>query len=683
MTSVTPAAPVRLAIVGCGAAARGCHIPALPPLKGDVRLTVLVDRDPKQAEAALALYRELGGADADQVVLATDADQVADLFDAAVVVVPHTKHAETVEPLLAAGKHVLLEKPMTTSVADARRLAEAADAAARASGTVLAMAHPRRLFPAYAWVHRLIRDGGLGEVRSVEWNEGHPYAWEPVSWSMFDRRLAGGGVLTDTASHVFDTMLWWLGPDVEVVSYEDNSLGGVETDASAHLRFAGVDVVTEFSRLRDLGISCKVVGTEATVTIGTDFPAGECTLITADGKELHRGDVEAVAPAQDEWELLFTEQLGNFAAACRGTAAAHSGPADGVRVVELIQECYAEAVRRPMSQPWTSRTAQALPELDGRTVAVTGASGFIGGRLVERLALGTHAQIRPVVRGFGRAARLSVLPQDRIEFRRGDLMSVESLREAFTGCDTVVHCGFGSDGDESARWAATVEGTANVLAAARQAGVRRVVHLSTIDVYDATGAGELTEESPARPADPADREYEQQKLAAEQAVLAADGGGLETVVLQPGVVYGPWAGQWTSAQLLREPGDFDALPTGDAGACNAVYVDDVVEAALRAVTAQGVAGRRFLVGHGEPVSWGAFFDAVRTMRQLGDPLPDAGADPGTVPDWELELYRSEARARFGAAREGLGFEASVGFAEGIALTARWAGWAGLLPEAGR
>lgn len=669
--------PVRLAIVGCGAAARGCHVPALPPLKGGVQLTALVDPDLRQAEAALALYRELGGEGADQVVLATDPATVADAFDAAVVVVPHTQHAKMVEPLFAAGKHVLLEKPMTTSVQDARRLAETA---ARDPHTVLAMAHPRRLFPAYAWVHQLIKNGDLGDLVRVEWAEGHPYAWEPVSWSMFDRRLAGGGVLTDTASHVFDTLLWWLGPQVEVVSYEDNSLDGVETDASAHLRFGQVDVFTDFSRLRDLGISCKVIGTEATVTIGTDFPAGECTLVTADGKELHRGDIEAVAPAQGEWELLFTEQLANFAAACLGTAAAHSGPEDGVRVVELIQECYGGSQRRTAEQPWTTRTTGGARGLNGRTVAVTGASGFIGGRLVEQLACTTDAQIRPVVRGFGRVARLSILPQERIEFRRGDLLSVASLREAFAGCDTVVHCAFGSDGDEAARWAATVHGTANVLAAAKEAGVRRVVHISTIDVYDATITGVLTEDSAARAADPADREYEQQKLAAEQAVLAADGTGLETVVLQPGVVYGPWADQWTTAQLQRAAGDFAALPQGGGGACNAVYVDDLVDAALLAVTAEGVAGERFLVGNQEALSWGAFFDAIRTMRHLGGPVPDASTT--AVPDWELELYRSEARAGFGKARERLGFEASVGFTEGIALTARWAGWAGLVPEAG-
>ncbi|MDK9495903.1 NAD-dependent epimerase/dehydratase family protein [Streptomyces katrae] len=676
--------PVRLAIVGCGAAARGCHLPALPPLKGDVQLTALIDRDPRQAEAALALYRELGGTDAEQVVLATDPALAADAFDAAVVVAPHTLHAPIVEVLLAAGKHVLLEKPMTTSVEDARRLARTA---AAEGAPVLAMAHPRRLFPAYAWIKRLIDGGDLGEVVRVDWAEGYPYAHEPVSWSMFDRRLAGGGVLTDTASHVFDTLLWWLGPDVEVVRAEDNSLGGVETDAHVRLRFGTTDVDCDFSRLRDLGISCTVTGTRATVTIGTDFPAGECTLVTADGVELHRGDVPAVAPAQDEWELLFSEQLANFAAAVRGTAPVHSTPEDGVRVVELIQECYGGPAREASAQPWTTRGREAaagsgaLPALAGRTVAVTGASGFIGGRLVERLVLGTEARVRPVVRGFGRAARLSVLPQDRLEFRQGDLLDPAALREAFEGCDTVVHCAFGSSGDEDGRWAASVAGTENVLAAARAAGVRRVVHLSTIDVYDPAVTGALTEDSAARPADPADREYEQQKLAAEQLVVRAHGDGLETVVIQPGVVHGPWGGQWTTAQLGRPAGDFAQLPAGDGGGvCNAVYVDDLAEAVLLAVDTPAAAGERFLVGHSEELRWGTFFDAVRALRGPAGPEDLTAAEP--VADWELELYRSTARADYGKARRVLGFTARTPFAEAAAATAEWARWAGEAPEAG-
>ncbi|MGW7418914.1 Gfo/Idh/MocA family protein [Streptomyces sp. NPDC054813] len=344
--------PLRLAVVGCGAAARSCHLTALPHVP-QIRLTALIDPDPEQARAALQWYTDQGGS-AEDVLIARSVEEAADAFDAAVVAVPHTAHAAVAGDLLARGKHVLLEKPMATSAADAEALAAAA---AAAPDTHLLMAHPRRLFPANAWVRRLIQGGDLGTVTRVRWTEGHPYSWEPVSWSMFDRRLAGGGVLTDTASHVFDILLWWLGPDVEVLDYVDDSLGGVEADAVATLRIGGVETVLEFSRVRALGISCVVTGTEAEVSVGTDFPAGECTLITASGEELHRGDVRAVPPAQDEWDDLFVEQLRNFAEVCSGAdVAPHATAEDGLRVARLIEQCYTGPARRPLAQPWLTGT---------------------------------------------------------------------------------------------------------------------------------------------------------------------------------------------------------------------------------------------------------------------------------------------------------------------------------------
>ncbi|WP_078890464.1 Gfo/Idh/MocA family protein [Streptomyces maremycinicus] len=344
--------PLRLAVVGCGAAARSCHLTALPKVP-DIRLTALIDPDPEQAGAALDWYREQGGTSGD-VRTARSVDDVSDAFDAAVVAVPHTAHATVTGDLLARGKHVLLEKPMATSAPDTEALAAAA---ARAPGVRLLMAHPRRLFPANAWVRALIQEGVLGTVTRVRWTEGHPYSWEPVSWSMFDRRLAGGGVLTDTASHVFDILLWWLGTQTEVVDYVDDSLGGVEADAFATLRIGGVRTEVELSRVRALGTSCVITGTEAEVSIGTDFPAGECTLITASGEVRHRGDVQALPPAQDEWDDLFVEQLRNFAAVCADAdVEPHATAADGLRVARLIEECYTGPARRMLSQPWLTGT---------------------------------------------------------------------------------------------------------------------------------------------------------------------------------------------------------------------------------------------------------------------------------------------------------------------------------------
>jgi nucleoside-diphosphate-sugar epimerase len=206
--------------------------------------------------------------------------------------------------------------------------------------------------------------------------------------------------------------------------------------------------------------------------------------------------------------------------------------------------------------------------------------------------------------------------------------------------------------------------------------VRRFVHLSTIDVYDTAGVEQVTEQTPYRQADPADREYEQQKLAAEKLVLAANGDDLETVVLQPGVVYGPWGGQWTSAQLTRPPGDYDLLPAGQTGACNAVYVDDVADAAVQAIGTQDIAGECFLIGNAEPVAWGQFFDAFRGMLDLGAPT---GASSDPVAEWELELYRSPARAQFDKSTRLLGFTAKTSFADGMAVTEQWAQWFGQVP----
>ncbi|MDV6291132.1 hypothetical protein R2F25_37380 [Streptomyces sp. UP1A-1] len=156
---------------------------------------------------------------------------------------------------------------------------------------------------------------------------------------------------------------------------------------------------------------------------------------------------------------------------------------------------------------------------------------------------------------------------------------------------------------------------------------------------------------------------------------------METVVLQPGVVYGPWGGQWTTAQLQRPEGDFAALPTGeDTGVCNAVYVDDLVDAVLLATGTEAAAGQRFLVGNGEQLGWGRFFDAIRSLRGLGGlGAPDSGTGD-RVPDWELELYRSTARARYDKAARLLGFTARTSFAEGAGLTGQWAGWARQVPE---
>ncbi|MGH2930241.1 MAG: NAD-dependent epimerase/dehydratase family protein, partial [Solirubrobacteraceae bacterium] len=168
----------------------------------------------------------------------------------------------------------------------------------------------------------------------------------------------------------------------------------------------------------------------------------------------------------------------------------------------------------------------------GARCLVTGATGFIGGHVVERLV----AQGRPV-RGLARrTSNTALLAATGAEIAVGDLTNAESLAAASAGCAAVVHCGaLVSD------WALTSEieainvgGTRSLLQAAARASVRRFVHISTTDVYGPSG-GETVDESRAPAAD--GNWYARTKLAAEaevRRVTAND--GLDVVILRPATV---------------------------------------------------------------------------------------------------------------------------------------------------
>ena len=254
---------------------------------------------------------------------------------------------------------------------------------------------------------------------------------------------------------------------------------------------------------------------------------------------------------------------------------------------------------------------------DFGTVVVTGAGGFIGGRAVEILHASGRARVRAIVRRWSTAARIGRLP---VEIVRADVTDPTSLAQSFAGASAVLHCAR-ADGRVN------VEGTRGVLEAAQRAGVRRVVHLSTIEVYGVT-SGNITEAMQMRATG---REYGDSKMAAEAVCLEAASRGQEVVILRPTVVYGPYSDLWTVefAQRFRT-GPF--LPESDCrGVCNLVYVDDVVGAMIRAMIAEGVAGQAFNVNGPDHVTWNDYFNALNAA--LGNPPL---------------LRESAARARFRA-----------------------------------
>jgi len=276
-------------------------------------------------------------------------------------------------------------------------------------------------------------------------------------------------------------------------------------------------------------------------------------------------------------------------------------------------------------------------KLEGRRVLVTGATGFIGGRLVECLAECGHDQVRVLVRNFRRASRLARYP---VEIFAGDLTDAEAVERAARDCDVIFHCAYGNEADPKGQRLVNVDGTRFVLDAALQHGVGSVVYLSTQMVYWVPQEGSLDESAPH---DYIGHPYADSKIDAEKLVFSyAKEQGAPVVVLQPTVVYGPDAPVWTVNVLRQLREETVPLVDDGTGLCNAVYVDDVVRAMLLAVDRPDVAGEAFLISGDAAVTWREFYEAFAGMIEGGAEFEAASADEFRA---KFKRLRRSARPR--------------------------------------
>jgi len=235
---------------------------------------------------------------------------------------------------------------------------------------------------------------------------------------------------------------------------------------------------------------------------------------------------------------------------------------------------------------------------------VTGASGFIGGRLAERLVNDGY-QVRCLVRSSSDTSRLDKLG---VEIATGDLTSATTLKRAARGCRYVFHCGaLVSDWETPAAIARiNVEGTRHLLEASVDASVERFIHFSTTDIYGYPGGAAIDETySGTR----FRNWYAQTKRTAEDEVRRA-GKALETVILRPATVYGPGSTDVVGgiARAIRD-GNMLLIDRGRAVA-GLVYVDNLVDAALLALSHDAAPGHAFNASDGLAITWKEFTDGL-------------------------------------------------------------------------
>jgi nucleoside-diphosphate-sugar epimerase len=240
-------------------------------------------------------------------------------------------------------------------------------------------------------------------------------------------------------------------------------------------------------------------------------------------------------------------------------------------------------------------------------VLVTGATGFIGGRLVAKLAR-QGTRLRIVTSDFRRCAQVARFPVDLV---RADFLDPRAFARTVEGCDTVFHLAYRSSGGAERQLRDNIVATRALADAAVANGVRRFVHFSSVAAYGPQPDGDLTESAEPRQSDDpyADTKRRIDEMLRELHVRRK----LPVVILQPTIVYGPYGSTWTTPILALLNGHRIVLPASDAGLCNAVYVDDVVNAAVLAGASDFAAGESFLISAAAPVTWRAFYGAYERM----------------------------------------------------------------------
>ncbi len=301
---------------------------------------------------------------------------------------------------------------------------------------------------------------------------------------------------------------------------------------------------------------------------------------------------------------------------------------------------------------------------------VTGGAGFIGSHLVEELAA-RGAQVR-VLDDFSTGSWENLAPcADAIAVIEGDVTDLPTVEKAVAGVEYVLHHAAIASVERSVEdprlvQRVNVEGTLNLLLAARDAGVRRLVFASSAAVYGDAESLPLTEDTPSRALSP----YAASKVAGEAYVRAfAASYGLPTVILRYFNVYGPrqdptspYSGvisRFASALASGQPPTIfgDGRQTRDF-----VYVGDVVRANWMACTRAEAVGETFNVAVGRRVSILRLAETLNTVMGLDLPPRFAPPRSGEVRHSQADVSR---------ARRVMGFRAETPLEVGLARTVRW------------
>lgn len=322
-------------------------------------------------------------------------------------------------------------------------------------------------------------------------------------------------------------------------------------------------------------------------------------------------------------------------------------------------------------------------ELRGKTILVTGVTGFIGSHVAERL-LREGCAVRGLVRNLEKAKPLEA---KGMQIVRGDMTDRASLINAVKNTEIIFHFA-GILADEYRSWSyyrkVNVDGTKILADAAIESGIELFIHTSTAWVYGKDAVGIINEQSPKIFSG---TRYCDTKLEAENIIRGLNK-NLPVIIVQPTDVYGPGDETYTLGPLRMIKSGTMILPGKGKGLINAIYIDDLVEGIILAAKT-GKTGDEYLLGAKEQVTAAEFFGALAgtigrptafpfiptTLALFAASIAEIFSSvTGIQPIFTKEaVYAVLMRAEFdaGKAYSELGFKPKTDLKKGMALVAEW------------
>jgi predicted dehydrogenase/nucleoside-diphosphate-sugar epimerase len=544
----------RTALIGAGFIST-THIEALKAAVPETELVAIVDRNLGLAKSRAAQWGipNVYG-DIEELIAAGTAD-------VAHVLAPPDLHAPITRRLLEAGLHVLVEKPMATSVADC----EALTALAAEKGVVLGINQNFVYHPSYRAARRILLDERrLGPIRSlhVTFNVplrqlgarqfGHWMLQEPVN------------ILLEQAVHPLSQIADLLGtPTVTggqagkplritpVRMFYDRWSADLlcgETPAQLYLAFGQSFHAWRFTALCDDGLLvCDLSAGRVMVQGRAQWPEFLDNLVTGAGVAAQTagqsiggavGYIAGLLKLRPRSDGFFVSMRDSIAAFYKGIPNGKA-PLDGGFGASLVGVCETLAAKLPaIDAPKTVKKAAAKTDPSAPDLVVFGGSGFIGSHLVSKL-VESGRRVRVVSRGAGDQSPPFDSPL--VEVMRGSVTNREDVERALAGAKTVVnlaHGGGGTNWDEIKR--SMVDSGLLVAECAIAAGVKRLVHVGSISGLYLGNPGEVITGTTPPDVEAEKRNlYARGKVEADRALLAfAAEKELDLVILRPGLVVG-------------------------------------------------------------------------------------------------------------------------------------------------